>query len=610
MVFPAIWNETWTAALVNHLWQSTVVIVFAWLLTLALRKNQARMRYRVWMIASIKFLLPFTLLISAGESLQTKLATPVQHPAIAAAMQQITQPFPASSTSNAAFFDGEDAWTATPQSHSLPLILATLWLCGFLAITFSWARSWWKLRATVRTSSPMTIFADVPVLSSARLFEPGIFGILRPVLLMPENITDRLSADQLRAILAHEMCHVRRRDNLTAAIHVMVQALFWFHPAVWWIKARLIEERERACDEAVLQSGNEPELYAESILNVCKFYVESPLACMSGVTGSDLKRRIVRIMTEQVTRKLDFSRKLLLGAAAAAAVAIPMIFGLTHTAQVRAQSTAETAGLSGTWQGTLHAGKDLRIVAKFTKGDDGAYKGMFYSIDQGGNGIPADKVTLDGTTVKMAVGAIGGTYDGKLSSDGNTITGNWSQGPTPVPLVFIRATPATEWTIPPAAPPTPPMAADANPSFEVATIKPSTPNRPGKGFGFRSGKVMTMNTNLNDLIAFAYGLHTKQIVDAPAWFGTDLYDIQGKHDAEGRPSPKQMELMMQKLLAERFKLTFHHDKRELSVYVITVANGGPKMTKTASASNAPPTFVFRSLGDLLVRNLNMAEFAT
>jgi uncharacterized protein (TIGR03435 family) len=610
MVFPAIWNETLTVALVNHLWQSTVVIVFAWLLTLALRKNQARMRYRVWMIASIKFLLPFSLLISAGESLQTKLATPVQHPAIAAAIQQITQPFPASSGSSAGFYDGGEPWTATPESHPLPQILAALWLCGFLAILFVWFRAWWKLRATVRASLPMTVVADVPVLASPRLVEPGIFGILRPVLLMPENITDRLSADQLRAILAHEMCHVRRRDNLTAAIHMMVQALFWFHPATWWIKARLIEERERACDEAVLQSGNEPELYAESILNVCKFYVESPLACVSGVTGSDLKRRIVRIMTEQVTRKLDFSRKLLLSVAAATAVTIPVIFGLTHTAQVRAQSTTQTTGLAGTWQGTLHAGRDLRIVVKFSKGDDGAYKGTFYSIDQGGNGFPVDKTTLDGTTVKMTVGAIGGAYDGKLSSDGNTIAGNWSQGPIPLPLVFTRATPATEWTIPTPAPPVPPMAADANPSFEVATIKPSTPNRPGKGFGFRSGQFMTINTNLNDLIAFAYGLHTKQIVDAPAWFGTDLYDIQGKPDAEGRPSPKQTRMMMQKLLTERFKLTFHHDKRELSVYVITVASGGPKMTKSTSAPNAPPAFAFRSLGDLLVRNLTIADFAS
>ena len=59
---------------------------------------------------------------------------------------------------------------------------------------------------------------------------------------------------------------------------MLVEAMFWFHPLVWWIGARLVEERERACDEEVLSLGSEPRVYAEGILNVCKLYVESPLA--------------------------------------------------------------------------------------------------------------------------------------------------------------------------------------------------------------------------------------------------------------------------------------------------------------------------------------------
>ena len=82
--------------------------------------------------------------------------------------------------------------------------------------------------------------------------EPGVLGILKPILLLPKGITDRLPPAQLDAIIAHEMSHVRRRDNLTGAIHMLVEAIFWFHPMVWWIEARLIEERERACDEEVL----------------------------------------------------------------------------------------------------------------------------------------------------------------------------------------------------------------------------------------------------------------------------------------------------------------------------------------------------------------------
>ena len=101
---------------------------------------------------------------------------------------------------------------------------------------------------------------DVPVLLSSAKIEPGIFGIVRPVLLLPEGILERLTAEQMRAVVAHEMEHVRRRDNLTFAVHMVVEALFWFFPPVWWIGARLIEERERACDEAVVAAGGRLKL--------------------------------------------------------------------------------------------------------------------------------------------------------------------------------------------------------------------------------------------------------------------------------------------------------------------------------------------------------------
>jgi uncharacterized protein (TIGR03435 family) len=316
-------------------------------------------------------------------------------------------------------------------------------------------------------------------------------------------------------------------------------------------------------------------------------------------------------MTDRVARKLDFTRKLSLSLAGWLVVAAIALFGLVDAAQSRAQSPTgnKTQSIADTWQGTLHAGRDLRTVVKISKADDGGYKAVFYSIDQGGDGLPVSKITLEGATVKMSLPMIGGTYEGKLSGDGKTIIGTWTQGP-PLPLNLTRATPETEWTIPPPTPKLPLMDANANPSFEVATIKPSAPNQPGKGFGFRGDRFTTRNTNLNDLIAFAYGLHAKQIVDPPAWFGTDLYDIQGKPDTEGRPNQKQMQTMVQKLLTDRCKLTFHHDKRELSVYVISVASSGPKMTKSTSTPNDPSAFFFRALGDLTVRNQTMKDFAT
>ena len=194
---------------------------------------------------------------------------------------------------------------------------------------------------------------------------------------------------------------------------------------------------------------------------------------------------------------------------------------------------------------------------------------------------------------------IGGTYEGKLSADGKTITGNWTQGPTPLPLNLTRATPETEWTIPPPPPKLPPMDANANPSFEVATIKPSKPDDQRKAFIVQGNRFQIINQPLVQILCFAYDVQAKQLIGLPPWAETDKYDIDAKPDGEGAPSGKQWKTMIQKMVAERFKLTFHPDKKELSVYVLSVAKGGPKLTKSEGDPNGLPGLFFRGqLGDL------------
>jgi uncharacterized protein (TIGR03435 family) len=329
------------------------------------------------------------------------------------------------------------------------------------------------------------------------------------------------------------------------------------------------------------------------------------------VPFSDLKRRIVRILTDQVTQRLDLSRKLLLTVAATVAIAVPLVFGLVRVNYANAQTPADNQAqnIADTWQGTLHAGSDLRTVVKITKGDGGGYKAVFYSIDQGGAPMPVTSITQQGPTVKMSLTAIGGTYEGKLSADGKTIAGNWTQGPNPLPLTLTRATPETEWAIPAPPPVIPPMAANASPSFEVATIKPTKPDEQRKLLVVRGRRFETVNTSLSDLISFAYGVHAKQVIGVPPWADTDKFDITGQPDLEGRPNDKQLKGMLQKLLADRFKLSFHHDKRELSVYVLGVAKTSSKLTKSEGDPNGLPGLFFRGLGNLNVRNATMGDFA-
>jgi len=287
-----------------------------------------------------------------------------------------------------------------------------------------------------------------------------------------------------------------------------------------------------------------------------------------------------------------------------------IVTSIAAIAQAPAAAPPNPRDIVGTWQGTLHipsANRDLRIVNKISKDDKGALKVEDYSIDQGSQRMVATSASFEDGVLKFAIETIQGKYEGKMSADGKTITGTWTQGPAGLPLNFDRANADTAWAMPE---PPKSMPADAKPSFDVATIKPSVPNRPGKGFGYDGHHFRTVNTNVNDLIAFAYDLHSKQIIGAPDWFGTDLFDIEGVPDIEGRPSHKQMQMMVEKLLTDRFKLAFHRDKRELSVYIVTVAPGGPKLTETTSGPNDPSGFQLRGLGDLIVRNLTIAGFST
>ncbi len=311
----------------NHLWQSTLFAVVAALLTVAFRKNRAQVRYWLWFSASLKFFIPLTLLMSVGSHLKwAPAAKHIATPAVSFVIVQMTEPFPGATTLG-----------STPGSAAdwiTPVILVA-WVSGFAAIAIIRLRVWRRIQAIMRTSTALDIPAagipaTVRVLSAPGLLEPSVIGWLRPVLLLPADVMPGLTARELDAVLAHELCHVRRRDNLSSTIHMIVEAVFWFHPLVWWIGARLVEERERACDEDVLRRGNEPLVYAEGILHICKIYLESPLRCVSGVTGSHLKKRIQAILAGRVAADLNFAKKVILAVAGIGVLAVPLVAGMMH----------------------------------------------------------------------------------------------------------------------------------------------------------------------------------------------------------------------------------------------------------------------------------------
>jgi bla regulator protein blaR1 len=222
--------------------------------------------------------------------------------------------------------------------HLAPALIA-VWAAGAIALTtWRWGQ-WRRVSGLMHAATPVghgreaaalaraqplpTAHGIAHVLVSQAGFEPAVLGIFRPALLWPAGLSRRLADAHLDAIVAHELCHVRRRDNLSALVHVVVEVLFWFHPLVWWLGARLVTERERACDEEVLQMGTDRCRYAEAILKVCHFSLRAPAALAAGVGGAGLSRRIARILSGRTPPPLTNGARVLLASVAVLAAAAP-----------------------------------------------------------------------------------------------------------------------------------------------------------------------------------------------------------------------------------------------------------------------------------------------
>ena len=362
------------SGLVNHLWQSTLVAALAWLVTLALRRDRAGIRYAVWLAASLKFLIPFSVLTSFGERFGWRpivVASFTPHEVL------VDAGGPGLLERAVRIVANEPAHASLMQTmiNLIPDVLVGVWAVGAVALLATWTVRWQRASRIAKSATPLTESPLVEALRAAerragvsrpaRLvisdtsLEPGVFGVVAPVLVWPSRLDEHLSPEQIEAILAHEVMHVRRRDNLWALVHLWAEAAFWFHPVVWWIGVRLIEERECACDEGVLDAGSERESYAESILKTCRLFTESPLPCVSGVTGADLKKRIEHIMTSDFRSTLGAWKKGMLAVAASAALAVPFIVGVMTVRPLLAQQASTNASFDVTSVKANNAGSGM-----------------------------------------------------------------------------------------------------------------------------------------------------------------------------------------------------------------------------------------------------------
>ena len=273
--------------------------------------------------------------------------------------------------------------------------------------------------------------------------------------------------------------------------------------------------------------------------------------------------------------------------------------------------------LTGNWQGTLalpNGNTGPRMLIKVTReGAQGApYKGVLYMVDSNNDrAMAAPAISVHGPDVSFVLPLLGPgmTYAGTLNPDGKTISGGLKAASGTAPGMQLNLSHVSDedaWPTPQMAKL---MAKDAHPKFDVVTVKPSKPPFRGNGgLTFSGRQALWTSYSVEGIIAMGYGLHADQIVGAPDWFKTEGWDIVGIPDTPGRPTSPQFDELSYDLLATRFGLKFHHEQRELSVYVITVAKGGPKLQPTASGPDDSP-LINLGFGNATMHNMTVANFA-
>lgn len=301
-----------------HLWQSTLLLVAAWVLALACRRNAAAIRYWIWFAASAKFLVPLALLQQLGDHLGRSLPKPL--PVDPSLIETANAIFIPSVLRGAGIADGMPSLIVT--------VVVAVWTLGAAMLCLRWIAQWRSIRSMLVSVPKISMDLPTPVHITPDGLTTGAFGIFRPVVILPRKVMHALSPNQLRAVLAHEACHIRRCDNLTAAIHRCVEVIFWFYPPVWWIGANLLREREAACDESVIEEGHERAVYAESILHTCRLGVIAKFSGVAASTGGNLMQRLSSIMSEQRVQPISRERFALLFVTATLVCFAPIAAGI------------------------------------------------------------------------------------------------------------------------------------------------------------------------------------------------------------------------------------------------------------------------------------------
>jgi uncharacterized protein (TIGR03435 family) len=288
----------------------------------------------------------------------------------------------------------------------------------------------------------------------------------------------------------------------------------------------------------------------------------------------------------------------------------PMKPAIFAAAFILLAATLQAQSIAGTWQGTLiiptqqgaSANRNPRVVFTIEKSAGGSFHGGLTFIDYG-NSMPLTSVTISAPDVTITQSDAGITFHGKLSADGQSIDGTWAQAQRTLPLTLQLASEDTLWKSPASLPP---MAADADPSYEVATIKPANPDEQHPVFDLRAHRFQATGTSAKELIKIAWNIRGRQVIGGPPWLEDKKFDIAAEPDTPGRPSEDQSRVMVRKLLADRFHLQAHTEQQPYLVLALTLDPKAPRPTPSDPKFSNDVNMFGRRDGDDLVLHITGA----
>jgi beta-lactamase regulating signal transducer with metallopeptidase domain/biopolymer transport protein ExbD len=335
-----LWGERFVGLAWPMLWQSSLLACVLWLVDRLLRRKvRPAIRYALWLVLLVKLVVPPSFASPSSLAWWLRRNAPAAPPR-ASTVRIIYSDKPVEAPARLSRIE------SVPRPARLSLSAIVLAGAGSVsaALLACLLLRWRQITRMVSQAAPPSAeisrlleqtcrqagYARTPVVRVAgKPMSPAVCGLLRPVILLPQSLVNELSTDQLRAVLLHEIAHVRRADVWVNCAQGLLQLVYWWHPLLWLANARIRRLREEAVDDAVILAlRGDSGIYAPTLLAVARLALNRSLAGL-GLVGilesrNALRQRVERLLSVTTPRRAGLSVVSISGILAFGAMAVPM----------------------------------------------------------------------------------------------------------------------------------------------------------------------------------------------------------------------------------------------------------------------------------------------